>query len=108
MKTLSETESQWQKVVLAYAKLQGWHTAHFRAAMMRSGKWATPVQGDGTGFPDLVLVRGCRLIFAELKSAKGKVAPAQTEWLTRLMGAGAECFIWRPKDWDQVKQVLAG
>lgn len=103
---LRETESGFTRAVLELAKLHGWRSAHFRPAMTAKG-WRTPVQGDGAGFPDLVLVRGCRLIFAELKSATGKVKPEQTEWLLRLGGAGAEVFIWRPKDWAEITEKLS-
>lgn len=105
MRSLNETEAGFTRAVLELAKLHGWRTAHFRPAMTAKG-WRTPVQGDGAGFPDLVLVRGCRLIFAELKATKGRVSPEQTEWLTRLMGAGAECYIWRPDDWDEIVAKL--
>lgn len=102
-----ETEAGFQRAVLDLARLRKWHVAHFRPAMTKSGMWVTAVQADGKGFPDLVMVRGCRLIFAELKAEKGRVAPEQTEWLTRLMGAGAECYIWRPRDWDSIAVILA-
>lgn len=105
MRSLSETEAGFTRAVLELAKLHGWRTAHFRPAMTAKG-WRTPVQGDGSGFPDLVLVRGCRLIFAELKSANGKVAPAQTEWLLALWHAGAECYIWRPDHWPDIVAKL--
>lgn len=100
-----ESEAGFTKAIIDLARLHGWRSAHFRPAMTAKG-WRTPVQGDGVGFPDLVLVRGTRLIFAELKSAKGTVKPEQTEWLLRLGGAGAECYIWRPKDWKNIEAIL--
>ena len=99
---MNETEAGFTKAVIDLAKVNGWLTAHFRPAMTRAGKWITAVQGDGKGFPDLVLVRGTRLIFAELKVGKNKPTPEQFEWLARLMGAGAECYIWRPEQWDEI------
>lgn len=67
------------------------------------------------GFPDLVLVRGDRLIFAELKSAKGRLTPAQADWLKRLNavapspGKTVEVYLWRPVDWTSgtIDRVLA-
>lgn len=64
------------------------------------------------GFPDLVLVRGPRLIFAELKrqARSAKPTPAQEEWLDRLgvveravadanaTVASVEVYLWRPED----------
>jgi hypothetical protein len=56
------------------------------------------VAGDGKGWPDLTLVRGDRLIFAELKSTEGKLTDDQVEWLTMLGNVGTVA-IWRPCDW---------
>lgn len=92
--------------MIALAQLNGFMVAHFRPAMTRAGKWITAVQGDGAGYPDLTCVRGCRLLFAELKSAKGKVTPEQTEWLLKLGGAGAECYIWKPENWKDIERIL--
>ena len=65
------------------------------------------------GFPDLVLARADKLIFAELKTAKGKVRDAQILWLDTL-GAMAntqpnvEVYLWRPKDWAGIERILTG
>lgn len=58
------------------------------------------------GFPDYVLVRGDRLIFAELKSSGGKTSMAQRAWLLDLVETGAEVYLWN--DIDQVIPVLQG
>ena len=52
------------------------------------------------GFPDLVLVRHSRLIFAELKRQKGKLSDEQGLWLNNLLFSGAEVYIWKPSDWN--------
>jgi len=57
------------------------------------------------GFPDLTMVKGERLIFAELKSAKGKVSPKQEEWLDALK-AVAETYLWRPDDFEGILEIL--
>ncbi|MFZ8417681.1 VRR-NUC domain-containing protein, partial [Staphylococcus aureus] len=53
------------------------------------------------GFPDLVLVHGDRgrILYRELKSTKGRVSPAQTEWINDLISAGQDAGVWRPQDW---------
>jgi hypothetical protein len=51
------------------------------------------------GFPDCCMVRGDRLIFAELKSARGRTTEAQLAWLLDLKRTGAETFVWRPEHW---------
>lgn len=50
------------------------------------------------GFPDLVMVRPRRLVFAELKRERGRVSQEQTQWIFELQGAGAEVYLWRPSD----------
>lgn len=50
------------------------------------------------GFPDLIIV-GRRLIARELKTAKGKITPAQHMWLNGLRHAGVDADVWRPADW---------
>ena len=59
------------------------------------------------GFPDVVMVRGERLIFAELKAEKGRVSAAQTFWLDALRATGAEVYVWRPSDWETIVVTLA-
>jgi hypothetical protein len=108
------TESQLQSAVIECARLLGWRCAHFRPAKTERG-WRTPVQGDGKGFPDLVLVhmRQRRVLFVELKSAAGVVAAEQQDWLQRLMfaaGPNLGVYLWRPADWicGEVERVLRG
>jgi len=69
------TESDFQKVVINLAKMHGWLVHHPMPAMNKRGVWATHELGDH-GFPDLVLAHPSgRVIFAELKSDKGKISP---------------------------------
>lgn len=61
------------------------------------------------GFPDCVMVRiepGPRLIFAELKSEKGKVTPEQEQWLEALQFIGVEAYLWRPADFDDIVEIM--
>ena len=54
------------------------------------------------------MVRGQRLIFSELKSQKGRVSPAQEEWLSRLGEVPIEVYTWRPSHWSsgEIEGVL--
>lgn len=79
-------------LVMHMAKLSGWRRYHVRNSK------AGIVQGE-VGFPDLVLVRGSRVIFAELKREKGRTEPEQVAWLEALLLAGLEIYVWRPSDW---------
>jgi hypothetical protein len=99
------TERDWQQTVIEAAQALGFKVAHFRPAKTARG-WRTPVQADGAGFPDLVMVRGERIIFAELKSDTGKISVDQEAWLEALGQAG-EAYVWRPRDWDSVVENLS-
>ena len=63
-------------------------------------------KGSQSGFPDRVLVRE-RVIFAELKREKGKPTEAQIEWLDGLAAAGAEVYLWRPSDLEEIGRILS-
>ena len=84
----------------------GWRLFHARPAQTQSGRWLTAQTGH-IGFPDLVMAHPSRgVIFAELKSQVGRVSPGQRIWLNVLEAAGAECYVWRPSDFDAIKTRL--
>lgn len=111
-------EADWTKTVIDLAQTFRWRTAHFRPGLTQSGNWRTAVQGDGAGFPDLVMTREGALIFAELKRETGKLADSQVEWLADLKkaqhasyndpfyGPFIRVFVWRPSDFDDVVEIL--
>lgn len=89
-------EGDWQKTVTDWATLRGWLWYH-----------VTDSRKDPAGFPDLVLVRLSRVIFAELKKQSGRVSAKQALWLDRLQGTyKVEVYLWRPADWLKVKELL--
>jgi hypothetical protein len=115
MKRASEAHFQQQVVQLAGA--YGWRTYH-----THDSRRSQP------GFPDLVLVRDAELIFAELKTDKGRVRPEQAEWIKALqqvssalagvfaflkedigvaLPAAVDVYIWRPADFDELHARLA-
>ena len=73
------------------------------------------------GFPDLTMVRGGELIFAELKtdSQKSVETDEQKAWLADLREVAAvvwgnipigapvlQVFLWRPSDWPEIERAL--
>lgn len=64
--------------------------------------------GPHAGMPDLILVGHGRLIFAELKRQGGYESTRQRGWRFALQAAGAEVYIWRPRDWSNgtIERVL--
>lgn len=79
------TENALLNQVRALASALGWLAYHTH----RSDR-------SEPGYPDLTLVKGGRLIFAELKTEKGKTTPAQQAWLAALEASTAEVYLWRP------------
>jgi hypothetical protein len=84
---LPMSEADLQAAVVDLARRLGWLVFHDY-----DSRRSTP------GFPDLVCVhpRSGALIFAELKTARGKVTPEQDAWLRALAVRGA-AFVWRPE-----------
>jgi hypothetical protein len=101
-----QREKDFQRAVIDLARLTGWRVHHTRPALTRRGRWLTPIQGDA-GFPDLVLVRAGRVIFAELKRVGGKPTAEQQAWLEALQAcAGVEVYLWTPDDWEAIIDAL--
>lgn len=83
--------------VLELCQLLRLHVAHFRPARMKDGTWRTPVEADGDGFLDLVIV-GYDVLWRELKTFGRKPTAAQLEWMARLEQAGQDAGVWTGED----------
>ena len=70
-------ESQLQKKCIDYAKSQGW----------LAFKWASPAH---RGVPDVIFMKGGRLIIVEFKSPTGKggLSPLQKKTITDIKEVG--------------------
>lgn len=112
------SEKDFQQQILDLARVYRWRSYHTHDS-----------RHSAAGFPDLVLVRGPELLFAELKTETGKVSDAQADWIADLervassvqtirdrlnnwtpgndTGACVEVFVWRPSDWDAINTRLA-
>lgn len=93
------TEDELETAVTQLCAVLHLHTAHFRPAMTRPGRWVTPVAGQGKGWPDWTIVGPGGILFRELKSETGKPSPEQVVWLEKLRAAGGDADVWRPADW---------
>lgn len=98
------TEHHWQKIVTQIMDTYGWTWWH--APDNRPGRNGR-VQNVRPGLPDLIAVRGKRLIFAELKRETGRTTPEQDDALAKLGETHAETYVWRPRDREEVLRVLA-
>lgn len=52
------------------------------------------------------MLKGKRIIAAELKSDRGSTTPEQDAWLEAFRAVGAEVYTWRPADWPAVVETL--
>lgn len=105
-----ETERAFQRRVIVLVKKLGWRVAHFASVRVLTpdgrARWMTPVQGDGKGFPDLILLRGKRCVVLELKTEGGVLEEEQADWLAAFEAAGIERRIFYPHQWNQLKAFL--
>lgn len=115
------SEAAFQTQVLNLAGYYGWRSYHTHDS-----------RRSQAGFPDLVLVRGAELIFAELKTDTGRLRPEQQEWIAALKHVGrnyrhaielleddvadgahdptdgcVDVYLWRPRDFDVLHARLA-
>ncbi len=92
-----QTEAQFQMAVVDLARALGWEPVHFRQMV-----------GNPAGYPDLTIIRGERVILAELKRENGKVSQRQQEWIDRMAAVGTTIYVWRPSDWESIEAALKG
>lgn len=90
------TEKEFSQQIADLAVAMGWKHYH---------PW-TSIHSVA-GWPDFVLCRPPRLIFAEVKTDNGKLTAAQREWLETLGQAPhVETFCWRPSDFEEIVALL--
>jgi hypothetical protein len=90
------SEKVFQEQVRKAAIINGWRYYHTWSSMH-----------SAQGFPDICMVRDKRLIFCELKSAKGKVTVEQEAWLKSLACIpNVEVYTLRPDDFDDFYERL--
>ena len=95
---LDISEKKFATKVVTFMRKQGW-------LIQRNG-WIGVGNQYMKGFPDLVCVRE-KVLFVELKKTTGKLKPAQQIWRDRIIDAGGNWELWRPQDWDELKDKLA-
>lgn len=95
------SEAELLEQVLALARLRGYLGYHTHRS-----------EHSEAGFPDLVLLKPSRLIFAELKTESGRLTREQRLWLAYLEAVAdhapnIEVYLWRPSDWAAIDQILS-
>lgn len=79
-------EKEWQsKYVIPWATALGWWVYHPFLSKFSQRGW-----------PDLSMIRGERVLYAELKPDDRTITEEQAKVITMLRAAGQEVHIWRP------------
>jgi hypothetical protein len=90
------SETKFQAEIYELAKKFGWLYYHTH----RSDK-------SPSGFPDCIMLRGQRMIVAELKSQEGIVSETQQQWLNAFAAIhGNEVWVWRPDDFSDIVEIM--
>ncbi|HEX5326194.1 MAG TPA: hypothetical protein VFW75_05965, partial [Acetobacteraceae bacterium] len=93
-------EGEFELAVEQMAFAYGWIWYHTHRA-----------QFSPAGFPDLVLVRPPRIVYAELKgydsrSRRGQPTADQQEWIELLLASGQDAGCYWPEDWGLLEEKL--
>lgn len=95
-----ETERDFQTYLERQMRSRGWSVYSIRRSDL--------AQATLAGYPDITAWRDQRLIFAELKTDKGRLSKAQVEVLESLkMLEMAEIYVWRPADIQDIEKIIA-
>ena len=94
-KLLQLSEKKFGVRVKTFLRNHGWH--------VQSNSWVGVGNQYMKGFPDLVCVRQ-KVLFIELKTATGKLKPAQQDWANWIVEAGGDWLLLRPQQWEEFKK----
>ena len=92
-----ESELEFQENVCALARRYGWLYYFTRDST-----------GSPPGFYDLVLLRGSKILFLELKMQDRIRTADQVAWGLAAERTCAEYYVFRPSDWTFIKHLLSG
>lgn len=100
---IPQTEAAWQRFVTDYAESLGWQWLHIG----RTGKYQK-VAAKGTlgkGWPDLLLIKGDRILAVECKGQDGKLSEEQKRVLSILTEV-MPAVVVRPSDFAALADLL--
>lgn len=105
-----QAERDFMAAVLKYAELLGWRHFHDAATNAPRACWhcgrRSTAPRNPAGWPDLVMIRRPRILFAELKAEGERPTPDQQAWLDELAACGQQVFVWWPSSWSEIEKVL--
>jgi len=89
------SEKELQSTVLEAMRWMGWKCYH-----THDSRRSEP------GFPDLIAVKGSRMMAVEFKAEKGVIKASQIEWLDALMNSNLEVYLVRPSTQDAFMEAV--
>lgn len=107
------TEAEWQREIMFRLAQHGWTAFHIETSILRMADgrlpiWATAVTPEGKGFPDILAVRGNRLLLIEVKAMRGRISVDQSRWgrlLKPITEVGYD--VLRPSDQARLLKLIA-
>ena len=108
MTTPRESEKDFTRAVLDFARSRGWVVAHFSDSRRQVKPGVFVGDKDAAGFPDIVLCHPetGRLKIRELKTRTGRLTADQARWLVALGRCGVDAGVWTSADWPLIQQEL--
>lgn len=108
-----ENELAFQSRVVGLFRVYGFERIFHAPAGGHQGRVSREQIPEGRGFPDLLAIKGQRVIVAELKASTrmckpNNLRPGQWSWLQAFNNAGVEAYLWHPGDWDEIQDVIRG
>lgn len=105
-------EEKLEAFVVKVARLYGW--CGFHVSFSHGSVTGVHLIGQGDshydsdGWPDWVFVRGSKILFRELKGEGKYQTPQQKRWMAKLVAAGQDCKVWKPRDQDEIVATFRG
>lgn len=107
-KGMKISESHLEDWLLDLCQVTHWHTVHFRPAMLKDGRYVTPVAGQAKGYVDYSLFKpGHYPCLVELKSEDGISSPEQLAWGIILKQCkGVRYILVKPSNREELEAIL--
>lgn len=93
-----------------------WLESRFQARLVKAAErlnftvyFTKDSRGSPDGYPDLTMARqDTPPLWAELKSATGRIKPKQQFWHDLLRSGGQRAFFWWPWHWEEAIREISG
>lgn len=116
--TATLREKVAQDGAVPFARAHGWMVLHINDSRRAAKDGTAFGDTDTAGFPDMLAIRGDRLVVAEFKKVGKAPRENQADWLAAFTGLmcgcdpprvtafKAEVYVWTPQDGDAWERVL--